>query len=88
MMKVFFFCPLWGCEKQPFRGFAKNVKAAGYDGVEMGFPNDPHQKRDRLQILKDEGLLLIAQHSKTHDADFKTHKKPAKIISPSSRIPN
>ena len=73
-MKVLLFCPLWGCENQPFRDFAKNVKAAGYDGVEMGFPDDPHQKRDRLQTLKDEGLRLIAQHSRTHDADFKTHK--------------
>ena len=73
-MRVLFFCPLWGCEKKPFEEFVRNVKGAGYDGAEMGFPSDPDKKLVYLKILRDEGLLLIAQHSKTHDADFKTHK--------------
>ena len=73
-MRVLFFCPLWGCEKQSFKDFARNVKEAGYDGVEMGFPSDPNPKRHLLQILKDEGLLLIAQHWQTQTSDFNVHK--------------
>lgn len=73
-MRVLFFCPLWGCEKQSFKDFARNVKEAGYDGVEMGFPNDQNQKRHFLHILKEEDLLLIAQHWQTQTFDFNAHK--------------
>lgn len=73
-MKMLFFCPLWGCEDEPFEDFARKVKVAGYDGVEMGFPCDAKQKNHLLQILKDEGLLLIAQHWQTQTSDFNSHK--------------
>jgi sugar phosphate isomerase/epimerase len=74
IMKVLFFCPMWGSENQSFKDFVRNVKEAGYDGVEMGFPNNPNQKRNFMQILKDHGLLLIGQHFQTGTSDFNEHK--------------
>lgn len=73
-MKVLFFCPMWGSENRSFKDFARNVKEAGYDGVEMGFPNDQNQKHRFIQILQDEDLLLIGQHYQTATSDFIAHK--------------
>jgi hypothetical protein len=38
-MKIKFYAPEWG-NILPFEFFCRNVKAAGYDGVEMALPFD------------------------------------------------
>ena len=73
-MRILFFCSLWGNEKQAFDDFATQVKAAGYEGVEMSLPTDKDQKNHILSVLKSDGLSLIAQHWETCDANFQTHK--------------
>ena len=40
-MTIQFFAPQWG-NTLPFDTFCHNVKAAGYNGVEMGLPFDTH----------------------------------------------
>lgn len=74
-MKILFFCTQWGQEARPFADFATNVKAAGFDGVEMGLPDVPDTRKEILGILRAEGLKFIGQHWQTHDADFHIHKK-------------
>ena len=74
-MKIKFYCPLWGSEKLTFNDFAKKVKEAGYDGVEMSLPFDKGEKRSILTLLSDYELELIAQHWETVDLDFEKHKQ-------------
>ncbi|GAB1483120.1 hypothetical protein MASR2M78_19360 [Treponema sp.] len=74
-MKVKFFCPLWGREGQAFGNFCRDVKAGGYDGVEMSLPSDKAERESRLEVLEKSGLLLIAQHWETSDSDFPAHEE-------------
>jgi sugar phosphate isomerase/epimerase len=74
-MKLQFFCPRWGCESMDWDSFLSKVKAAGYDGVEYGIPNETSAaeldeiwgKLDKYQ------LSIIPQHYGTYDADFNKH---------------
>jgi len=68
-----FFCPHWGSESLPFNTFLKNVKEAGYDGVEMSLPMDAAERDITVAQIKSHGLQLIAQHWETVDTDFDTH---------------
>lgn len=61
-MKVEFYCPLWGREKQDFNEFCHLVKSSGYDGVEMPFLLDEKTRDIQCEILKDHDLKLISQH--------------------------
>ncbi len=74
-----FFCPLWGSESLPFETFLTNVKAAGYQGVEMGLPLDEAQRDGLVKQIQVHGLKLIAQHWETVDRDFETHLANYKI---------
>lgn len=73
-MKVLFFCPVWGSEDLSIELFAEKVKAAGYDGVEISLPAEADEKNRILKTLEKAGLLMIAQHWETADADFNLHK--------------
>ncbi len=73
-MQLQFFCPLWGSESLPFELFLEKVINAGYDGVEMSFPLDSHEKQKRVQSLRKFNLPVIAQHWETIDADFDLHQ--------------
>ena len=59
-MSIQYFCPLWG-NLLPFEDFCKNVKASGYNGVEMDLPFDEFEKNTILLTLKKHNLLLIGQ---------------------------
>lgn len=75
VMKIMFFCPLWGHEHLGIEAFAKQVKAAGYDGVEMPLPWEA-SARDRIgAVLRDHDLALIAQHHETHLTDWPMHRQ-------------
>lgn len=73
-MQLKFFCPHWGSKHLPFTEFTKKVKEAGYDGVEMSLPTNATERAYILDALKDQSLLLIAQHWETNDADPAQHK--------------
>ncbi len=72
-MNVHFYCPHWGSEDLPFHAFLRQVKDAGYTGVEMSLPLIPAQKKEILDQLAAHNLLLIGQHWETTDLDFNTH---------------
>jgi sugar phosphate isomerase/epimerase len=74
-MKLQFFCPRWGCENIPWEDFILNIKAAGYDGVEYGIPNETtHQELEQIWGYFDKhNIEVIPQHYGTYDADFTLH---------------
>ena len=74
-MIIKFYCPHWGSEHLQFSHFAENVKAAGFNGVEMSLPYDTSKKNEILQVLNNYNLELIAQHWETVDSNFETHKR-------------
>jgi sugar phosphate isomerase/epimerase len=39
-MEIKYTCTYWGCENQSAKEFLANAVAAGYDGVEINFPDD------------------------------------------------
>lgn len=61
-MQILFFKALWGMEEIPLPEAFRQIKASGYDGVEMG-PRwyTPAQLRDLPAMLSDNGLSLITQ---------------------------
>jgi sugar phosphate isomerase/epimerase len=73
-MELKFFCPYWGSEGLPFEKFIKNVKAAGFDGVEMSFPIDLIKRNELVSMIRSNHLEIIGQHWETVDQDFKQHK--------------
>ena len=73
-MKILFFCPIWGNEDMDLSEFTVKVKAAGYDGVEMGLPFDKNEKQTILEAVKGQGLALIGQHYETLESNFSAHK--------------
>jgi len=72
-MKILFFCPSWGQALTPWNVFLKNVKEAGYDGVETSLPIAQSEKEEILNELKEFDLLLIGQHWETVNPAFKEH---------------
>lgn len=74
-MQLLFFCPRWGSEALPWAEFLPRVRAAGYDGVELGVANDaPAAALAAIwEQLDRHGLQVIAQHYATEDAEFARH---------------
>lgn len=73
-MEIKFFATRWG-NTQKWIEFLAKVKDEGYDGVEVNIrPDACLNELDDLQNNACKfGMALIAQHSKTIDADFETH---------------
>jgi sugar phosphate isomerase/epimerase len=74
-MKLQFFCPRWGCEAVEWDAFLLKVKAAGYNGIEYGIPNEtaPAELDEVWALLAKHNLQAIPQHYGTYDADFNKH---------------
>lgn len=73
-MSIQYFCPLWG-NTLSFNTFCKNVKEAGYDGVEMDLPLDVKERDRVLHTLKKHELSLIGQYWQSLEKDFKSNAK-------------
>ncbi|MEZ0607770.1 sugar phosphate isomerase/epimerase family protein [Fibrella sp. WM1] len=71
-MHIKFYAPEWG-NTLPFAEFCQNVKAAGYDGVEMALPLDPAEKKSLLGTLQQYGLELIGQYWQSVEPDLDAH---------------
>jgi sugar phosphate isomerase/epimerase len=69
-MQLLFFCPYWGHRHIDIETFARKVKDAGYDGIEMDLPPDEAAPDRAVDVLRDHDLALIAQHHETHLPDF------------------
>lgn len=74
-MQLLFFCPRWGSEALPWTEFLPRVRAAGYDGVEIGVANETTAAELAAiwEQLDRHGLQVIAQHYATEDPDFARH---------------
>lgn len=77
-MKIKFYAPLWG-NTLPLDTFCKNVKAAGYDGVETALPLEVNEKKEMVDTLKKHNLELIGQYwqsfEKSVDENAKSYEK-------------
>ncbi|WP_197739815.1 sugar phosphate isomerase/epimerase family protein [Pedobacter sp. BS3] len=63
MLSIKFYCPRWGSEHIPWPDFVKNVKAAGYNGVEVYPLQTPEDKDIMLRQLEDAGLEFSLLHA-------------------------
>src|SRR5438067_537568 len=61
-MELKFFCPYWGMKPLPYDAALKQIKAAGYDGVELAIDPDVAGYEEAAALCNQHGLLLIAQH--------------------------
>ncbi|WP_445732465.1 sugar phosphate isomerase/epimerase family protein [Mariniflexile sp.] len=74
-MIIEFYCPRWGSEHLEWDVFLKNVKDAGFDGVEYALASiiSKEELRSISKKLKDHNLKLILQHFDTYEPDFNKH---------------
>jgi sugar phosphate isomerase/epimerase len=77
ILKILFFCPRWGSETLPWDTFFQQVKTAGYDGVEIGFPFtlSAAEKAEITDGLHRYELLAIGQHWQTTESSFEVHQQ-------------
>jgi sugar phosphate isomerase/epimerase len=71
-MQIKFYAPEWG-NTLPFSMFCQNVKAAGYDGVEMPLPLDPDARQVIVNTLHEHDLELIGQYWQSFESDLDEH---------------
>ena len=73
-MKLQFLAPRWGYENEDFGSHCGRLATAGYDGMELNLAVDAEGARRQLDLLKENGLECLAQHSGTVTADYEAHK--------------
>ena len=73
-MKIKFYAPQWG-NTLPFDTFCKNVKDAGYDGVEMALPFDVNEKQEIIETLHKNNLELIGQYWQSFEKNLDEHSE-------------
>ncbi|MFC5410344.1 sugar phosphate isomerase/epimerase family protein [Larkinella bovis] len=73
-MTIRFYAPAWG-NTLPFDSFCQQVKAAGYDGVEMALPFDEAEKSAVLDTLAKYDLELIGQYWQSLETDLDEHAR-------------
>ncbi len=62
-MEILFFCPRWGSETVAWPEFARRVREAGYDGVEVALPRGDRAGSEAiLDALTLQGLKWYAQN--------------------------
>lgn len=71
-MPIKFYAPEWG-NILPFNTFCRNVKTAGYDGVEMALPLDTEERRTVTDTLREYDLELIGQYWQSFERDLAEH---------------
>lgn len=65
-MEIKWICPVWGMDLSNTSAVISQVTAAGYDGLEIGFPVKENEKQTALLgLAKSKGLIVIAQHYDT-----------------------
>ena len=74
-MQIHFFCPRWGSEQVGWVEFLDRVRDAGYDGIEYGVASSANTRElDEIwKMAAVRGLLIVAQHYDTMEADFGRH---------------
>ncbi len=62
-MKLLFFATRWGFGHIAWPDFCRQVKAAGYDGIEAGLPTDPVGQQQAKAALAEHGLRWIGHEN-------------------------
>lgn len=71
--KIKYFCSWWGLDHLGFENMLHKIKEAGFDGVELGIPNDADQKK-YLKILLEKYELEIIAHQYQASGKFDEYK--------------
>jgi hypothetical protein len=74
-MEIKILAPLWGHEHLDIAIFCRKIKAAGYDGIDTWLPDDAGVRKQLLDSLQKEELLLVSHQHQAHGADFEAFKK-------------
>lgn len=74
-MRLLYFCTRWGYEQIPWDDFCRQVKAAGYNGVETSLPLDEAEVATILTALEKHSLKLIAVQWDTGTPVFDDYAK-------------
>lgn len=72
-MKILFFCAWWGLDHLGTEGMLSKIKAAGFDGVEIGIPTDSAE-RDKLRDLLQKYELGCIAHQYQAEGNFEAYK--------------
>ena len=73
-MDIIYIGTTWGQELPTLEATLERVREGGYDGVEMGVPVEPAERRKLRAILDDLGLVFVAQQW-THGATPEEHAR-------------
>ncbi len=73
-MDIKIFCPLWGHEQMDIALFCRKIKEAGYDGIDTWMPADNAVRKQLMDALKKESLLLVAHQHEAAGTDFTAFK--------------
>ena len=75
-MEILIFAPHWGSNDLAPQVFIERVLAAGFDGIEMSLPLEPHLRDEWTGRIADAGLQLIAQQWETvFHPQFEAHRE-------------
>ncbi len=73
-MDIRYYCAWWGLDQLGTEAMLAKIKAAGFDGVEIGIPTDRASRRELRLLLQKYKLGCIA-HQYQAEGDFDTYKK-------------
>lgn len=74
MMQVKILSSLWGYEHFDLKDIITRISKAGYDGIDTPIPDDPDQKKQLLNLLKDHTLSLVVQQHQARGETFESFK--------------
>jgi sugar phosphate isomerase/epimerase len=74
-MQVEFYCPRWGSEHVDWDLFLRNVKDAGYNGIEYAIGRTVEEKEldEVWNLVARHNLKIIPQHYDTYESNFVVH---------------
>jgi sugar phosphate isomerase/epimerase len=87
-MQILFFRSTWGMELPSLEDRLLRIKKAGFDGVEMGAPENPKACAEARQLLDQLGLQLVVQQwtagksAAEHAASFEEQYERAVALKP------
>lgn len=74
MLTVRYFCSWWGLDHLGVEPMLRKIREAGYDGVEIGIPQDRSAREALHAALDTHGLQLIAHQYQAEGAHFADYR--------------
>lgn len=72
-MEILYLCPRWGSESLEPAAFIDQVQEAGYEGIELSVGEPNSAAEQVIDLAKERGLFLVAQHSDVADRELAVH---------------